>query len=67
MSTGVSRIILTQSLMYKQGQGLNYCVLEGCRLYHYLCYTMRADGAIKFIDHNFLWVIPIIAWAYLRN
>lgn len=31
---------------------------------------MKADGAINFIDHNFLWVSPImarVAWAYLRN
>lgn len=25
------------------------------------CYIMKADGAINFIDHNFLWVSPIMA------
>lgn len=31
---------------------------------------MKADGAINFIDHNFLWVSPIMArvsQAHLRN
>lgn len=65
----VSRRVLTQSQMSKQGLAFNHRLSVMLPLYH-SCYIMKADGVINFIDHNFLWVSPIMALAsraHLRN